>query len=152
MCVKPRRQGKAEQLFVDVFFSSGSNHRVRAVHRFLKADVLHESKYRHAYGSWAVGSTIKVDRSQSSFTYSEAEIADLGMGKTRSKATYPHSTDEDNNQPRHMIPTNYNSSTSRRVEVEPTFSGLPPIDNVCVYTQCAFMSLCHVTQLICAAV
>ena len=74
-------------LFVDVSFSSRRNHRARDACRVFKADVLRESKNRH--GSRAVRSTIEVARCQSPFAYCEAEF-DLGKGKNRSKATYPH--------------------------------------------------------------
>ena len=46
------------------------------------------AKVKIRHGSRAVRSTIEVDRCQSSFAY-RAEF-DLGKGKNRSKATYPH--------------------------------------------------------------
>ena len=48
---------------------------------FMKVKILH--------GSRAVRSMIEVGRCQSSFVYCEGEF-DLGKGKNRSKATYPH--------------------------------------------------------------
>ena len=47
------------------------------------------AKVKIRHGSRAVRSTIEVGRCQSSFAYCEAEF-DLGKGKNRSKATYPH--------------------------------------------------------------
>ena len=49
------------------------------------------AKVKIRHGSRTVRSTIEVGRCQSSFAlaYCEAEF-DLGKGKSRSKATYPH--------------------------------------------------------------
>ena len=47
------------------------------------------AKVKIRHGSRAVRSTIEVARCQSPFAYCEAEF-DLGKGKNRSKATYPH--------------------------------------------------------------
>ena len=47
------------------------------------------AKVKIRHGSRAERSTIEVGRCQSSFAYCEAEF-DLGKGKNRSKATYPH--------------------------------------------------------------
>ena len=47
------------------------------------------AKVKNRHGARAVRSTIEVGRSQSLCGYSEAEL-DLGKGKNRSKATYPH--------------------------------------------------------------
>ena len=47
------------------------------------------AKVKIRHGSRAVRSTIEVGRCQSSFAYCEAEF-NLGKGKNRSKATYPH--------------------------------------------------------------
>ena len=72
-------------------------------------------KIRH--GSRAVRSTIEVGRCQSSFAY-RAEF-DLGKGKNRSKATYPHWKDENNS---HHWQTNpnlhvYESESQSEVDV-----------------------------------
>ena len=56
------------------------------------------AKVKIRHGSRAVRLTIEVGRCQSSFAYCEAEF-DLGKGKNRSEATYPHWKDENNNQP-----------------------------------------------------
>ena len=63
------------------------------------------AKVKIRHGSRAVRSTIEVGRCQSSFAYCEAEF-DLGKGKNRSEATYPHWKDENNN---HHWQTNPNS-------------------------------------------
>ena len=63
------------------------------------------AKVKIRHGSRAVRSTIEVGRCQSSFAYCEAEF-DLGKGKNRSKATYPHWKDENKN---HHWQTNPNS-------------------------------------------
>ena len=61
------------------------------------------AKVKNRHSSRAVRATIKVGRWQSSCAYSEAEF-DLGKGKNRPKATYPHSKDEDKNHHRHTNP------------------------------------------------
>ena len=76
------------------------------------------AKVKIRHGSRAVRSTIKVGRCQSSFAYCEAEF-DLGKGKNRSKATYSHWKDENNN---HHWQTNH-TWTSRRVKVKSTIGG-----------------------------
>ena len=63
------------------------------------------AKVKNRHGSRAVRSTFAVGRCQSSFAYCEAEF-DLEKGKNRSKATYPHWKDENNN---HHWQTNPNS-------------------------------------------
>ena len=93
-CGLPDRRSSVKKLlsfvclFVDVSFSSRINHRPRAACRVFKADVLRESK-KNRHGIRAVRSTIEVGSCPSSFAYCEAEF-DLGKGKNRSKAPYPH--------------------------------------------------------------
>ena len=89
-------------------------------------------------------STIEIDRCQSSFAHCEAEF-DLGKGKNRSKASYPHRNDTNPNS------HEYDRYTSRRVKVKSTFGGPPPIDNHMRRSSASVHGrACHGTQLICS--
>ena len=80
------------------------------------------AKVKIWHGSRAVRSTIEVGRCQSSFAYCEAEF-DLGKGKKRSKATYPHWKTETITIIDRRI--RIHTCTSRRVKVKSTFGGPP---------------------------
>ena len=77
------------------------------------------AKVKIRHGSRAVRSTIEVGRCQSLFAYCEAEF-DLGKGKNRSKATYPHWKDENNNHHWQTNPNShvYESESQSEVDVQ----------------------------------
>ena len=104
--------------FVDVSFSSRRNHRAWDACRVFKADVLRESKNSAWFPSseiddrsWPLSVFVRV-------VYCEAEF-DLGTGKNRSKATYPHWKDENNNDHWQTNPNShvYESESQSEVDV-----------------------------------
>ena len=94
--------------FVDVSVSSRRNHRAWDACRVC-----------------AVRPTIEVGRCQSSFAYCEAEF-DLGKGKNRSEATYPHWKDENNNRHWQTNPNShvYESESQSEVDVRCTWPAM----------------------------
>ena len=109
--------------------ASRSNHRSRAANGVFKTDVLRESKKSARCPGdeiddrvWLLSVIVRVLQGR----------VQLGKGENRSKATYPHSKDEDNNHHQHT-----SLSTSRRVEVKSTSCGPPPIVDS-VWMQCTW--------------